>query len=45
MIDEKKLMEEIESFSMMITGIRSRKGLLADFMREYKKSILRIIDE
>ena len=45
MIDEKNLIDEIENFSMTITGMRSGKGQLADFMREYKKSVLRIIDE
>lgn len=45
LISRKAVMEEIESLSVTITGLRSGKGALAEFMREYKKSVLRIIDE
>ena len=45
MIDEKKLIEEIKSFRMIVTGIRSGKGILREFEKHYKESILRIIDE
>ena len=38
-------MKEIESLSMHITGLRAGKRVLADFMDEYRKSVLRIIDE
>ena len=45
LISRKAVMEEIESLTVRITGLRSGKGALAEFMREYKKSVLRIIDE
>ena len=45
LIDADALLQEIESLTVHITGLRSGKGALAEFMREYKKSVLRIIDE
>lgn len=39
------LREEIESLSMTITGLRAGKGVLAEFMKQYRDSVLRIIDE
>lgn len=45
MIDEKKLTEEINSFRMMVTGVRSGKGILNEYVNLYKDSILRIIEE
>ena len=45
LISRSALIEEIESLTMQITGIRSGKGVLSECMKEYKKSILRIIEE
>lgn len=45
LIDADTLIKEIESLSVHITGVRIGKGVLADSMKEYKKSVLRIIDE
>lgn len=51
MADEKRLVyaddlrKEIESLSMTVTGLRAGKGVLAEFMRQYRDSVLRIIDE
>ena len=45
LISRSALIEEIESLTMQITGLRSGKGVLSECMKEYKKSILRIIDE
>lgn len=45
LISRNTLKEEIESLTVRITGLRSGKGALAEFMREYKNSVLRIIDE
>lgn len=45
MIDEKKLKEEIESLTVFITGLRAGKGVLSEFAKHYKESVLRIIDE
>lgn len=44
-IDRKALKEEIESLTMTITGMRSGKTMTTQALQEYKKSILRIIDE
>ncbi len=45
LIDRKSLKKEIESLRMTITGMRSGKTMTAQALEEYKKSILRIIDE
>lgn len=45
LISRSALLDEIESLQVHITGLRSGKGVLADCMKEYKKSVLRIIDE
>lgn len=45
LIDRDALKEEVESLQMQITGIRSGKRFILTCMDEYKKSILKIIDE
>lgn len=45
LIDADALLQEIESLTVHITGLRSGKGALFNFMNEYRKTILRIIDE
>lgn len=45
LIDADVLKEELSSLSVTITGLRAGKGVLSGFMEEYRKSILRIIDE
>ena len=45
LIDRKTLAEELSSLSMMVTGLRAGKGVLKEFMEEYRKSVLRIVDE
>ena len=45
LIDRQNLKEEIASLSMKIIGMRSGKTMTAQALEEYKKSILRIIDE
>lgn len=45
LIDRKVLQEEIESLTMTITGMRSGKTMTIQALEEYKKNILRIIDE
>ena len=44
-IDADELLEEIKSYSMSITGLRCRKGILVQFANEYQKSILKMIQE
>lgn len=45
LIDRKALKEKIENLRMTITGMRNGKTITAKALEEYKKSILRIIDE
>lgn len=45
LISRKALMEEINSLRISITGLRAGKCVLANFLKEYKKSILKCIDE
>ena len=45
LIDANALMEELSSLTMTITGLRDGKGVLAEFMNEYRNSVLRIVDE
>lgn len=45
LIDADALREEISSLTMTITGLRAEKGVLREFLTEYRKSVLRIIDE
>lgn len=45
LINKGVLGEEIESLTVHVTGLRAGKGVLSKFMDEYRKSVLRIIDE
>lgn len=45
LISRKALMEEIDSLYMNITGLRAGKGVLQKYMEEYKKSVLKCIEE
>jgi len=45
LIDGDSLKEEISNLTITITGIRAGKGVLAEFMKEYRKTILRTIAE
>lgn len=44
MIDEKKLIEEIKSLQVTVNGLRAGKGILREFEKQYRESILRIIE-
>lgn len=44
-IDADALSEELSTLAMMITGLRAGKGVLNTYMKEYRKSVLRIVDE
>lgn len=39
------LKQEISGLSVTVTGIRAGKGVLAEFMKQYRDSVLRLIDE
>lgn len=45
LISRSALAEEIKSLRVYMTGIRAGKGFLIEFMEEYKKSVLKCIDE
>lgn len=45
LIKKGALSEEIESLTVHVTGLRAGKGVLSKFMTEYRKSVLRVIDE
>lgn len=44
-IDANALAEELSSLTMTISGLRAGKGVLSEYMKEYRKSVLRIVDE
>lgn len=47
LIDRNKLIDEIKSYRMTITGLpkKAERGTLEEFEKNYKEGILRIIDE
>ena len=45
LISRSALLEEISSLTITITGLREGKGVLREVMTEYRKAILRTIDE
>ncbi len=45
LISRAALSEELSSLRITITGLRAGKGVLHEFMTEYRKSVLRIVDE
>lgn len=44
MIDEKKLIEEIENTGFFIAGLRSGREMLRKYLTEYRKAIVKIIN-
>lgn len=45
LISRENLKEEIKGLQVHITGIRSGKGLVDKYIKEYRKSILKLVDE
>lgn len=45
LISRKALIEELSSLTMIITGLRAGKGVLREYMMEYRKSILQIVEQ
>ena len=45
LISRSAVLEEIESLHITVTGLRAGKGILRHFAKEYKESVLRIINE
>lgn len=44
-IDANALSDEVGSLRFVVTGLRAGKGILGKWIEEYRKSVLRIIDE
>ena len=44
-IDADALMEELRSLQVTVTGIRCGKGYLSTIVREYQKSVLKIVHD
>lgn len=44
-IDADTLAEEIATMTVTVTGLRAGKGVLHEYMRQYRESVLRVIDE
>lgn len=45
LISRKAAIDEVKNLSVSITGLRAGKGVLNKYAEEYKKSVLRILDE
>lgn len=45
LISRSGLSEDLAALTMTITGLRAGKGVLREFMTEYRESVLRIVDE
>jgi hypothetical protein len=45
LISRSGLSENLAALTMTITGLRAGKGVLREFMTEYRESVLRIVDE
>ena len=44
-IDEDSLIEEIKSLEVIVTGLRAGKGIIREYAKNYKESVLKIIEE
>lgn len=44
-IERGAAMEEIKSLSVTVTGLRSGKGVLAEYAKHYKDSVFKILSE
>ena len=45
LIDADALSEELSTLTMTVIGLRAAKGVLFEFMKEYRNSVLRVVDE
>ena len=45
LIDANALSDELSTLTITITGLRAGKGILHEYMTEYRKSVLRIVDD
>ena len=44
-VERESLQDEIRGLSMSIIGLRCGKGVLNEYMKQYREGILRIVDE
>ena len=45
LIDANTAHEELSTLAVMVTGLRAGKGVLNEYMKQYRESVLRVIDE
>ena len=45
LIDANALIETLSTLTVTVTGLRAGKGILNEYAKEYRKSVLRIIEE
>lgn len=45
LIDADALAEEMATLAVTVTGLRAGKGVLNEYMHQYRESVLRVIDE
>lgn len=45
LIDADALSEEIKSLQVFVAGLRAGKGILNEYAKMYRESVLRIVDE
>lgn len=45
LIDADALIEEIKSLQVFVTGLRAGRGILNEYAKQYRESLLRIVDE
>ena len=45
LIDADALIEEVKSLQVSLTGLRTGKGILTEYEKQYRESVLRIINE
>lgn len=44
LIDSEALSEQVKSLQVIVTGLRAGKGVLFEYMKQYRESVLQIID-
>jgi hypothetical protein len=45
LIDADALIEEIKSLQVFVTGLRAGRGILNEYAKQYRESLLRIVEE
>lgn len=45
LISRSALIKEIETLRVCVTGLRAEKGVLSEFEKQYKETVIRVIQE